>query len=169
MWLRQSSKGVIPFAVCAVMGLGAVVDTPPQVLYVQSVKATVRSEPKISAEAVTTLERGKKLTVLEQNGDWIKIKTKKYSGWISRLFVSTHKPIGQADLVQDMSTNLEKASRRRPSSYAVSASARGLMMGDRAREGNELYKSDYEALDKVEQYKLPVDKLETFISTTNPN
>lgn len=134
-------------------------------MYVQATKASLKDAPRMNAGNVAGLIRGDQLAIVESKGLWFRAKSREKEGWISRLFLSTHKPIGETLLMKDIPQSLEKASRRRSSSYAVSAAARGLMTTERGRHGRELYQSDYESLDKLEQVELTPDQLEGFRSS----
>lgn len=136
-------------------------------MYVQATKASLKDAPRMNAGNLALLNRGDELTIVESKGLWLRAKGREKEGWISKLFLSTHKPIGEAELMKDIPQSLEKASRRRSSSYAVSAAARGLMTTERGRHGRELYQSDYESLDKLEQVRLTPAQLEGFRSSAN--
>lgn len=138
---------------------------PPKPVYVQALKVDLRAEPKTSSASAGVVTRGDVATIQETSGQWVKIKSGKKTGWISRLFIAGHKPVGNADLMRDVKENIVTSTRRRPSSYSVSATARGLMTSERGREGRELYETDGEALDKMEKYSLPRDAVKKFKSS----
>ena len=133
-----------------------------ETMYVQAAKTTLNSEAKMGASKVLELKRGDVLEVLEKKDVWFKVKSGGKEGWISRLFLSPHKPVGEADLNKEVNVSLEKASRKRASSYAVSASARGLNAGNRVREGREAYRADFDELEKVDKYAVDKGKLDAF-------
>ncbi|MBI1862326.1 MAG: hypothetical protein HYR96_15535 [Deltaproteobacteria bacterium] len=135
---------------------------PPKIVFVQAVHVDLKEEPKASSATVASVNRGEAGQVIETKDIWMKVKMGKRTGWISKLFVTNHKPVGNADLMKDVKQNLATTSRRRPSSYSVSATARGLMTSERGREGREMYETDGEALDKIEKYSLPKDSLKKF-------
>lgn len=156
---------VCAFSIC----WGTMADAPKKVLFVQAVRVDLKSESKANSQTVGTVSRGDSAMLLETNGQWIKIKSGKKTGWLSRLFVASHKPVGNADLMKDVKENLSTSSRRRPSSYSVSATARGLMTSERGREGREIYETDGEALEKMEKYVVPKDSLRKFTSSGRLN
>ena len=135
------------------------------VMYVQSLRAELKKEAKMSAAKVVEVRRGDVLTIESREGGWVKARHGEKSGFISRLFLSSHRPVGAAELSKDIPTSLEKATRRRASSYAVSASTRGLVLDSRARQGREMYRSDFEALEDLEGYRVPDDDLDKFGSS----
>jgi hypothetical protein len=134
-------------------------------MYVQAVHADLKDAPKMSAGKVATLTRGDELAIVSKESVWFEVKKGAAHGWISRLFLSAHPPVGKADLQKDVPATLEKASRRRPSSYAVAAATRGVMLGERAREGREMYETDYDALEKMEAVSIDQGKLDKFVTS----
>lgn len=124
-------------------------------MFVQSKKANLRAQPSGKAGIIETFRRGQKLQVIGKKGIWYEVKGGAHKGWVSRLFLSAHAPVGAAELSKTLPTSLEKDSRRRPASYAVSASTRGLTTSERVRTGRELYRSNFEALERLEKRKLP--------------
>jgi len=132
------------------------------VMYVQAVKTQIRAEANMSAAVVADIARGDELKVLEKKDPWLKIDFKGQQGWVSRLFVNTHKPIGNADLTKDVKTSPEKDSRRRSGSYNVVASTRALQAGNRTREGRESYQSDMQAVQQMEAFKVEDKDLVNF-------
>jgi hypothetical protein len=137
-------------------------------VYVQSVKVDLKAEPKLGGSTLISLKRGDELVVQKKEGTWYNVKWTDSSGvkngWISKLFVNSNKPVGEAELAAELSTDqsLAKAARRRSSSYSVSASTRGLTGGSRSREGREKYQSDFEAVDKIEKTTVSDQDLRKF-------
>lgn len=134
-------------------------------IYVQALKTQLKSEPKFQSTPVVELQRGEILKVLKRQGDWIQVSAtpkstgggKTVEGWIGRLFVANQAPVGALELSQKLQNDegLATAARKRPSSYSVSASTRGLMAtGNRVREGREKYEFDEEAVRKLDNLEL---------------
>lgn len=79
-------------------------------IYVHAVKAELKAEPKAGAQSQSTLTRGTALEVLKAPGqdgapaNWYFVKTSNpvAEGWISKLFVRNHPPVGQSDLEKDV-------------------------------------------------------------------
>ncbi len=134
--------------------------------YVQSVKTDLKLMPNASSGILKTLPRGAQLTVIAKEGLWYKVKSEEQTGWVCRLFLAPHRPVGKAEL-ENIPEELEKASRRRPSSYVVTAATRGGFESNRVRGSRELYKSDFSQLKKIEEYNIPENKLFEFWSTAN--
>ncbi len=139
-----------------------------QTLFVQSVKAELRAAPSNSSESRATLVRGTEVTVLNTQGAWSEVEAGGKKGWCLKLFLSSHKPVGAAALEKELAPSVEKSTRRRASSYSTAASARGLMSDERTRQGREKYRSDYEAVDKLNQEKVPDEAVEKFNDEAKP-
>src|ERR1051325_5183048 len=94
----------------------------PETFYVQSTHADVHREAKTSGAILLSLNRGASVSVLNKKDSWFEIQTQNGTGWIQKLFLSRYAPSGASELANLPSgTSLEKASRRRPASFAVSA------------------------------------------------
>ncbi len=138
------------------------------ILYVQAVKTPLREAPAVSAKTLTELKRGTELKVVETKDLWVKVNTLGKTGWVAKLSTNTYKPIGQAKLQQELQGSPEKSSRKRSSSYAVSASTRGLSESSRVRTGREAYKADADALTKMEA-NTPTDaEVDNFAGSVTP-
>lgn len=133
-----------------------------ETMYVQAVKIELKGAPQMNAAKVADLKRGDELKVIKKDGLWYQVKAGAAAGFISRMFVSPNKPVGNADLNADVQVSLEKTSRRRSSSYSVSASTRGLSADARVRDGREMYRTDYDALKEVEAYEVKKGDLDNF-------
>ena len=134
-----------------------------EIFYVQAARAEVRREPKTVGSVVALLSRGDSVTVVSKQDVWFEVRSAKYSGWVPRLFLSRYAPVGASELANlPAGASLEKASRRRPASFAVSAATRGLMISERARKGQERFPTDYEALARLEEREPPRGLLEKF-------
>lgn len=142
---------------------------PPKTIYIQAVHIDLKENSMANSATIGSVNRGEEGLIIESKDSWIKIKCGKKTGWVSRLFVTNHKPVGNSDLMKGVKENLTTTSRRRPSSYSVSATARGLMTSERGREGREIYETDGEALEKMEKYSLPTDSLRKFKSNGKLN
>jgi len=130
-------------------------------LYVQSAAAELKAEPKMSAAKVIDVKRGDRAYVVEKTDKWYRIRLGESEGWLPKLFLSDHKPVGRAELAHDIPVNLEKASRRRPPSYTVSAATRGLM-AEGPQTGKKGEKLDYGAVKKLEGMKPSSSDIESF-------
>ena len=129
-------------------------------LYVQSAAAELKAEPKMSATKITDVKRGDRALIVDKSEKWLKVKVADKEGWLPKLFLSEHKPVGRAELAQDIPANLEKASRRRPPSYTVSAATRGLMA--ETPTGRKGDKMDYAAVKKLEGIKPSTSEIDSF-------
>lgn len=138
-----------------------------EILYVNSEKTQLRSEPQITSSALVEIPRGTALVVLKRDGIWFQVSTQTQdskTGWVSKLFVSSRKPVGEAQVSHLASdSNLSKTSRRRASSYSVSASTRGLSAeSKRSREGRDSYQTDFSSVEKMEKKKIDQNELRNF-------
>jgi len=132
-----------------------------EILYVQSAVADLKAEPKMNAAKVAEVKRGDRAIVVEKTEKWYRLRVNDREGWLPKLFLSDHKPVGRAELAQDIPVNLEKASRRRPPSYTVSAATRGLTSTD-VTTGKKGEKLDYSAVKKLENIKPSASEIESF-------
>ncbi|MFZ9596596.1 MAG: SH3 domain-containing protein [Bdellovibrionia bacterium] len=133
-------------------------------LYVQPVHAELKQDPQFNAKKVMDLKRGNLLQVIKKEGNWVQVRFNQKSGWVSKLFLNSQKPLKEAELNQELARdeNLAKASRRRASSYTVSAATRGLTSSNRTRNGREKYPSDFSGVEKLNQIKVEDKKLLEF-------
>ena len=63
------------------------VSVPKATTYKTTAKLMVRSKPKTSAKGLGTLKKGAKVTVLQLNGDWVRISYKGKTGWIRNKYL----------------------------------------------------------------------------------
>ena len=135
----------------------------PQQLYVQSVKAKLMAEPSFNATVVTELTKGASVNVLRSDKRWLNVQVGEQSGWISSFLLSKQPPIDKVTVLDDpKKQNLEPSARRRASAVTTAGAARGLSADDRKRaHGGE--KSDYFALEQVEDYSVSEQEVGQFI------
>lgn len=131
-------------------------------LYLQPATAELRAEPKMSSPSAGTLNRGDRVSVVKRQDKWIEVRHGDKRGWVPTYFMTANKPVGQAELAKDIPTNLEKASRRRPPSYTVSAATRGLTGDAPKGKGSG---ADYKALKELEQIMPQGTSLDNFRSS----
>ena len=111
------------------------------------------------------LKRGDRLHVIKKQGLWLNVETDAHNqGWISKLFVDHSKPTTEAELVKELDSDqsLAKTARIRSSSYSASATTRGLIAGNRVREGRDKYESDPDAIKRMDSFTLPENELRKF-------
>ena len=138
-------------------------------LYVQSVKAPVYAMPDMASGVLATYQKGTKLTGIESKGNWHMVKVDDGTGWVYRFLVSEQPPLDteETDALLNQYSDFSTNARRRPSSYTTAAAARGLREKD--RHFAEKYALDYEALKKVESFKITDQELASFIKQGNEN
>lgn len=135
------------------------------VYYVQNPNANIRSEPSFSGKTVTTLAKGKSLTFISKQGNWIKVKFDGKEGYISAQQVSIQPPLEkQQTAIKDAPEETKPTARSRASSYTSAAAARGLTKEELEREGiTEV--SDFNAVKKMESTKVTPDEVTKFKAT----
>ena len=111
------------------------------VLYVQSLEATIFGQPSFASQVLGSACRGEKLQVIETGEGWYKVSTGSCEGWINMLCVADHIPLDKVTIINEDTPDLENNIRKRASSTTSSAAARGLTPSERKRM------SDYEAAD----------------------
>lgn len=157
--MRSQSKWIV----LSLLFIGSVLayGDEKEILFVQSAAAELKQEPKMSAKKVTDVKRGDRAVVVEKTEKWYRLRVNDKEGWLPKLFLSDHKPVGRAELAHDIPVNLEKASRRRPPSYTVSAATRGLTSTE-ITTGKKGEKLDYSAVKKLENIKPSASEIESF-------
>ena len=124
-------------------------------LWVQAVQVDLKTEAQMSAAPVLHLKRGDQVALLTTQGLWLQVTVHGKTGWLSKIFLSDHPPIGNAELSKEVNVSMEKTTRRRSSSYAVSASTRGLQADKSiSRRGEDTQRPDYRSLEKMEHFQL---------------
>lgn len=131
-----------------------------ETVYVQSAQTNLKSEPKVDSANVKPLKRGDALTVIKKEGIWYQAKSGDKTGWVSKMFVNTHAPVGASDLSKQ--GDLAKTSRRRSSEYGVTAATRGLSAGNRTRQGREEFQKDEAGLAELEKQQISPTDLKDF-------
>lgn len=106
-------------------------------VYVASYKTTMYAENNRSSASVSTLKKGARLEIVTVAGSWYKVKHGSQQGWVQKMFTSTSKPGKRVSVFGNAKTQGRKHARRRASSDATAASARGLAVdantGERSR------------------------------------
>ena len=161
MWLRVSKTfacyclGIAIFLPKTVWGEG-------NQYWVQSVQAEVKAGPKFDAKPLKMLKRGDEVLVISRKDSWMEVKIGAESGWLSKLFLTDHKPIGAAELNDTLQVSAEKTTRKRSSSYATSASTRGLREDSNSRRFKESAPPNYKSLQKIETFQINPKTLALF-------
>jgi len=130
-------------------------------MYVNSIKAPVCEKPFMNSKKIVELEAGSKLVVLEEKGYWYRIACKGYSGWVFKLMVGSAPPEMFRQINTDQLEALESTARRRPSAYATTAAARGLM--EKKRKFAARYATDYSAVERMEAGRIGYEEANQFV------
>jgi hypothetical protein len=126
------------------------------ILYVQSPKAKLLSQPQLSADG-PSLSIGESLSPMSEQGLFVQVRVQDKTGWVSKLFVSQLPPSSQIKLGVTSGSTEAVVARQRASDFTKTAAARGLSETEkmRVRGGAELY--DFESLRWLES--LPLDDI----------
>ena len=137
----------------------------PNIVFLQSQSTPLKENPKTEAAVINQLKRGDELRVLKKEGLWVQVKTKSnHVGWVPKIFTSGVKPMSQSQLLKD-TANLDssaKTSRKRTTDYAVSAATRGLASTSKHRPGDELFRSNRQAVEELEKLNVSPERVEKF-------
>ncbi len=134
------------------------------VYYVQSVNASVRSDPSFGAKIIAKVAKGQTLTSISKEGSWIKVKVDGKEGYISSLLVSTNAPMAKQTVIKAEDEDIKPSARRRASSFTSAAAARGLTDEDHKQEGAEAG-PDFKAVEKMESVKVTPEEVKRFKET----
>lgn len=119
-------------------------------LFVQSNTAPLLATPSLAGEKLMVLKQGVKVAHIQKKGMWQKVKYNQMIGWIYALMLGPNPPLTPYHITTDQVDQMAESARKRPSAYASTAAARGLMH-QRKRLGQKL-KYDFEALERMESY-----------------
>lgn len=130
-----------------------------EILYVQSLKAPLLSEPKLGSKELASVKKGESLKVIEKREGWFKVEYKNTQGWVSSLLLSNQEPMGKVSVFEE-DKSLKETARRRASSYTTAAAARGLLE-DRARVSQK-YMLDLSSIKWLEGIKIEEEEVLKF-------
>jgi hypothetical protein len=132
-------------------------------VYVKAKSIQLKKEANNTSESLMDLNRGDELKVLATQGLWLQVESHNKVGWISKVFTSDVKPVGQAELLTDSKVNsTAKTSRRRSNEYAVSAAARGLTATERNRNSINKQRSNKQAVADLDKVKVEDKEVDNF-------
>ena len=130
--------------------------------FVQSREAPVWRTPSFQADKAGTLEHGQAVEVLAEQGGWVHIRCKQKEGWMPKLMLSQTPPPGMSDKSQQAMETLEQRARLRPSAFASTAAARGLM---EKQEGfSKRLKLNFKALETMESWRVTDKEAARFLA-----
>ena len=135
-----------------------------ETLYIQSVKAKLMSAPSFQAETLEVMDKGSSIEAIESGERWIKVGYHGKQGWVNRLLVAAKPPLKKITVLDEQAVSQE--ARRRASSVATSAAARGLTAEDRTRL-NEKNGFDYEAVSRMESMVIDESEVWRFLDEGN--
>ncbi|MBM9589588.1 M48 family metalloprotease [Leptospira sp. 201903075] len=114
-------------------------------VYVQSTKAKLLSQPKLSADGFP-LQMGEALSPISEQGLFVQVRSQDRSGWVSKLFVSPLPPGNQIKLGVTSNSSEAVVARQRASDFTKTAAARGLSETQKMRVRGEGDLYDFESL-----------------------
>lgn len=114
-------------------------------VYVQSTKAKLLSQPKLSADG-SALAMGEVLSPISEQGLFVQVRTRDQLGWVSKLFVSPLPPGNQIKLGITSNSSEAVVARQRASDFTKTAAARGLSETQKMRVRGEGDHYDFESL-----------------------
>lgn len=138
-----------------------------QVYYVQSAKAKILAAPSFRSSVVTEVSMGQTLTLKSREGSWLKVIIGSKEGYVSSLLVSSHPPLKRGGYIKADDSEIKQGVRRRSSSFASAAAARGLTKEDRKRADTE-DRVDYQALHNMEALAFSDDEVSRFMEGSKP-
>jgi hypothetical protein len=146
----------------AVMTLSSALAYAENVVYVQSFKAKVMSQPSFKAKVIGEAGKAAKMISQGRTGTWVKVNFNGKDGYVSALLVSTRPPLDKQGLIKADDSAISYGVRRRASTYTSAAAARGLVQDDRRRLSRD-EKVDYQGLEKVESVSLTNEDITKFM------
>jgi uncharacterized protein YgiM (DUF1202 family) len=138
-----------------------------QTYYVQSAKAKILSAPSFRSSVITEVTMGQALAFKGKDGSWIKVTFGGKEGYVSSLLVSTHQPLRHGGYIKAEDSEIKQGVRRRSSSFASAAAARGLTKEDRKRADTDEH-VDYRAVRDMEAMSFSDDDVRQFMEGSKP-
>ncbi len=145
----------------AVLGAGTI--RLPDELFVQSLRATLLSEPRAGASQLAAASRGDRLEPLGKEGRWYRVRLGSGEAWVHELLVGSEAPMASVSILSD-DVELGDNARRRASEITSAAASRGLTKAARDELAGD-HAADYEALSWLEEISrrittVPLEELE---------
>jgi hypothetical protein len=157
----MKQKSVLLVAFCLMSLLFTAAAFSEEVLFVQPFKAKIFAKQSIVSEVLGSVDSGFQFVSAGRDGNWVKLDFKGKQGFIPAVQTAKTPPLGKSSS-QGAETSPKLGARARTSSSsAVVAGMKGLTYEDRARV-TKGERSDFEALDKVDELKTTLDELRVF-------
>ena len=132
-----------------------------ELLYVQSEKAKLLTEPSFKGQPVLEVLRGTELQLLTKNNAWMQVSSGSTTGWISSMLVADKPPIAKITHIGSDDSAVTGEVRVRASAVATAGATRGLT----AEEADENLNSDYNELQKMEELEISPEEVDEFSET----
>ncbi len=161
VWLWARRNWLLAGLACLVLGAGTI--RLPDKLYVQSLQASLLSEPRTDAGQLATASRGDRLEPIAKKGRWYRVRVGSIEAWVHELLVGNAAPMSRVSILGD-DVELGDNARRRASEITSAAASRGLTEAARENLGGT-HSADYDALSWLEQIsrqitESPLEELE---------
>ncbi|MCG6145367.1 M48 family metalloprotease [Leptospira bandrabouensis] len=134
-------------------------------VYVQSTKAKLLSQPKLSADG-SPLQMGESLSPVSEQGLFVQVRAEGKMGWVSKLFVSPLPPGNQIKLGVTSNSSEAVVARQRASDFTKTAAARGLSETQKMRVRGEGDLYDFESLRWLESVSYDTENTNTYVGFT---
>jgi uncharacterized protein YgiM (DUF1202 family) len=120
--------------------------------YVQSEQAPLWQLPSFKAEKLAMVPQGEQVKVVEEQQGWVSVLYNKQNGWMLKLMLSTKPPVDSKVSHQQAVELMDDRARLRPSAFASTAAARGLM--NKEKGFGENLKVDFKAVEMMESWRV---------------
>ena len=133
--------------------------------YVQSRQAPIWESPNFQADKSGVLDQGQTVEVIEEKGGWVHLRCQEHEGWVPRMMIGTTPPEEAGVKDQQALESLEQRARLRPSAFASTAAARGLM--DKKENFSQGLALDFPAVEKMESWRVSDEDAARFLEEGN--
>jgi uncharacterized protein YgiM (DUF1202 family) len=138
-----------------------------ETVFVTARVCPLQSEASPGSSRTAMLKQGTELSVIEKNGDWIKVKAADGTvGYVQSFFTGAEPSASKVSRSSSLENISSVTQRRRASAYQTSAAAtRGLTSDNvRDRENTSFSEYDFTAIKWVEQFSWETDEIIAFAS-----
>lgn len=129
--------------------------------YVSSRTAPLWEAPSFQANKMGILTQGSKVEAVEERNGWVSVRYDQHHGWMLKLMLSGAAPLQPAADPRAMQV-LEERARCRPSAFASTAAARGLM--DKEDGFGHKLTLDFKAVERMESWRVTDQQVSDFMT-----
>lgn len=160
IWRWNMTRKVLAMLVMVLSIVWAGSAFAAEVFYVSSAKAKVMASPNFKSQILGEVSRGFKFENGAKQGTWVKVKYNNKDAFVSSLLLSKQPPMDKG-AIKSGAPEIKEGARKRASTFASAAAARGLASDDRKRVSKE-EKVDYDSLEKIESINVSDAELKKF-------